>query len=223
MFICIEGIDASGKATQSKLLAQHLGAELFSFPDYEQPMGRLILGHLKGYWGAEPDGMDGACKLGVVTTADGRTISLADTKMLNAYVFQALQLANRMEKVAKIKEALAQKRPVVADRYWPSGVVYGSADGLDPEWLERIQAPLPQPDLYLLLDVDVAESSQRRPERRDRYEGNLEFLEKVHAIYRQLWANRQLREGNRQWVVVNGRLSVEEVGIQIQKAVTHSR
>jgi L-alanine-DL-glutamate epimerase-like enolase superfamily enzyme len=50
MIIALEGIDASGKATQSKLLAEKLRGTRFAFPDYETPAGEAILGHLKKEW-----------------------------------------------------------------------------------------------------------------------------------------------------------------------------
>lgn len=221
-FICIEGIDAAGKATQSRLLAERLGAELFSFPDYEQPAGHLILGHLKGYWEAAPSA-DGVYKMGVVAAEDGRPISLADTKALNAFVFQALQLTNRMEHATRISRLLAQGADVVADRYWPSGWAYGQADGLDGGWLERIQGYLPQPDLYLLLDVDPAHSVERRPDRRDRYEEQPGLQARVAFLYRRLWRERQRGEGGLRWVVIDGRKSIENVSQQIEEAVAAAR
>ena len=47
--IVIEGTDCSGKETQAKLLIEHLKergmkVEVFSFPNYDSPTGRIIGG-----------------------------------------------------------------------------------------------------------------------------------------------------------------------------------
>lgn len=209
--IAIEGLDASGKATHSKLLAERLRGTRFSFPNYESPTGKAILGHLKKEWTA-------------VDYYGGQ----ADC---DALVFQSLQIANRLELVPQILEA-ATKGPVVFDRYWASGVVYGSLDGLESNWLEKVQAlPMPPADVQILLDIDVEESFKRRPERRDRYELDREFLEKVRAAYLALFKERRTRAHKfkcerrpctcdvRSWHVVKGTGTVEEVHARIMEVL----
>lgn len=173
-------------------------------------MGHIIKGHLKRYWEATP-------------TSDmaGVVDEVGDVDALNAVVFQALQLTNRMEHATAIRGQLQQGEHVVADRYWPSGWVYGQADGLDPEWVMRIQEHLPWPDLYLLIDIDPDMSAERRPERRDRYEEQEGLMERVTALYRQLWAEQQTQwdDGDTRWIVIDGRGSISEVAAQINEAV----
>lgn len=200
MFIAIEGVDAAGKATQAKILADRLGARLFSFPDYASPVGHLILGHLKCYWSALPD--EGS--------VDAK-IQVGDVDVLNAKVYQLLQVANRMEHAAELDHLIAQGRHIVADRYWASSVAYGQACGLDPVWLTHIHEYLPQPDLNLLLDIDPGQSSERRPERRDRHEKQPGLMEAAAVAYRQLWRTMADRYGWRRWVVIDGRGTIGEV------------
>lgn len=57
--IVIEGLDASGKATQSEILAERLKAEgkkvrLISFPDYESDGSVLVRRYLGGALGSDP-------------------------------------------------------------------------------------------------------------------------------------------------------------------------
>lgn len=204
MFVCIEGVDAAGKATQSKMLAEKMGAKLLSFPDYSTPIGHIIEGHLKRYWEATP-----------IPESQARLTSSVDC--LNAYVFQALQFTNRLERYGEIYELLDDDVHIVADRYWPSGWVYGQLDGLDPEWLMRVQETGPGPDLHLLLDIDPAQSSVRRPERRDRYERQAGLMGQAATLYRQLWCEQGVEDDS--WVTIDGNGTIEEVHLQVVAAV----
>jgi thymidylate kinase len=136
MIIVLDGADGAGKATQSKILAERLSARLFSFPAYETPTGRLILGHLKKHWET--------CYLG---TGDDGGDEYYPTGH-NAQVFQCLQTVNRLELLPEIQAAAVQGH-VVFDRYSASAMVYGKLDGLDPKWIERINSSLPQPDIQI--------------------------------------------------------------------------
>lgn len=206
MFVALEGIDASGKATQSKLLAERLGAKLIGFPMYESPTGTLILAHLQRKWDT------------VVTLVEPPTPGL---ELLDALVFQCLQLANRMEVAVPISE-WAAKGDLVADRYFASGLAYGAADGLDWAFLYRLHAYLPQPDLQLFIDITPEESLKRRPERRDRYEKQPGLMEKVRANYHEIWKEFTASDPIG-WKVINGMGTKEETHALICKAVAEWR
>jgi dTMP kinase len=201
VFVCIEGIDASGKATQSKLLAERLGFKRFAFPAYETNFGKLIQGHLQKHWQALPAGGTGIDAF--KPTADR-------IELLNAAVFQALQVANRLEVVPDINAAFEMGHSVVVDRYWPSGFAYGGIDGLDTDWLIKLHSSLPQPDLFILLEIDPSLSVRRRPERRDRYEKQSGLMERVAIAYQELW-ERMITAGKVGWHIVDGQHSIEEV------------
>lgn len=58
--IVLDGVDASGKATQAKKLTERLlengyKAKLISFPDYNSPSSSLIKMYLNGEFGTDPD------------------------------------------------------------------------------------------------------------------------------------------------------------------------
>lgn len=213
----IEGGDAAGKFTQSTLLAKALGGTRFAFPNYESETGKAILGHLKKEWVAAS-----------TTIHPPYDEILADDN--DALVFQCLQTANRLERLPEIRDALA-RGPVVFDRYWQSAYVYGSLDGLDKDWLRRVQeAPMPKPTWSVLIDMPVEESWNRRPERRDRYEVDREFAERVRMRYLELWGIdreadlKRVQEDDlvisgERCTVVNGLGSVEEVHARILRGI----
>lgn len=217
MIICIEGVDAAGKNTQAKRLAEKLGARLFSFPRYETVTGAAIRGHLSGEWQAVDRG--GAWPDGTLERAPH-----------DALVLQALMTANRYEAAHEIETA-AKAGDVILDRYWPSGYVYGSSDGLSLDWLAAVHERLPVPDLYILLDVDVETSIARRPDRRDRYERDSDKLRKVAAAYRYLWTARAglpawtptMDCGRERWRIVDGRQSLERVSWEVNAILERRR
>lgn len=227
LIVVFEAIDAGGKATQSKLLAERLGGTRFSFPNYESPTGKLIGAHLRREWEA---------KLRFPPTLD-MSLEAAKLKVIeiNNRLFQSLQTVNRIELIPDIIEA-QRKGPIVYDRYWPSAVVYGEIDGLERSWLLRTQRdPLPQADVFILLDVPVEESFKRRPEGRDRYEANPDLLSKVRAGYLKLWTEQRSNPHRndcwivpctcdvRAWEIVDGMGSVEAVRERVNAAVDRHR
>lgn len=217
LFAAIEGLDASGKMTQSKLLADWLRTQRErpfnkpldvierSFPAYETATGRVIKRHLMKEWSAAAV-TSAATNYARKGAAFARTTIEVD-KEADALAFQALQTANRFEALPGEVWSKPANTALVCDRYHASALVYGALDGIDVDLLDRISFGLPMPQLYILLDVDVADSLARRPERRDRYEQDLPFMERVQARYVQLFQERAALG----WVIVNGRGTVDEV------------
>jgi dTMP kinase len=194
--VVIEGMDAAGKATQTHTLtAKMQNAAMLAFPQYKTLCGTAIEEHLQDVW-----------------TALGGT----GDKLRDALVFQCLMTVNRLEAAPAIMQRLA-KGPLVLDRYWPSGVVYGGAHGLPQEWLIRIHSTLPKPDLCMYLEIPVEESVRRRPDRRDRYERQAGLMEDVAQRYRALFeAAADLKQP---WVIINGLGTQAEVAARIENAV----
>lgn len=201
--VVVEGGDAMGKDTQTKLLAEHLGAVRFSLPAYRSPAGAAILGHLKREWGV-------FANLNREWGAPELPPSGERATRLNAMVLQSLMMINRLELLPDIKKALQAGKTVVFDRYTPSALVYGAADGLDVDWVELINSAMPPADVCILLDGPVALSFERRPERRDRYEQDRALLQRVHEEYLALFQRAPLRLA-RAWRTVDAIGSVEDV------------
>ena len=201
MIVCLEGIDAAGKATQAERLAKRLDARLLSFPNYGTRSGILIGDHLQQLWQA-------------------RYMVEGQRPELDALVFQSLMLTNRMEAASNIRAAKAAGNGLVLDRYWPSGIAYGSADGLDFDWLLKIHEHLPQAHIYVLVDINPDLSARRRPERADRYEMQPGLMEEVASNYHRLW-NMMRHKHPAEWAVVDGNGSIEQVESEIWDRVVH--
>jgi dTMP kinase len=157
--IAFEGLDQSGKQTQTDALAAALTAaghtcERLSFPDYSTAIGTEIHRALHGEREYAPD------------------------------VMQLLYVANRYEYRARLEPWIGAGRIIVCDRYTASSVAYGEAQGLDARWLTEIQRFLPAADLTLLLDIAPRVAVDRKATNRDRYERDVELLTRVRSSYR---------------------------------------
>lgn len=159
--IAIEGIDQSGKRTQTRLLANKLRARgiscsILNFPDYTTPIGRQIRRYLAG----------------------GNNLDLHAAHLLYA--------ANKWERAAEIERDINLGRILIVNRYTPSNIAYGVAHGLPLKWLISLENGLPRADAVIILDVSPKTSFSRKEQRRDVHEGNRTYLNKVRSVYRSL-------------------------------------
>jgi dTMP kinase len=185
--IAFEGLDQSGKETQAKRLAARLAAhgrksDIIAFPDRETPIGQEIEAGLRG------------------------------RRDYHADVMQLLYVANRYEWKPAIDKMLGEGQIVICDRYLASSVAYGEASGLDPDWLFDIQRFLPQPAVTVLLDIAPATAVERKRANRDRFESDLELLERVRRSYQ-----RQARAAG--WHRIDGERAPDEVERDVLTAV----
>lgn len=195
MITVIEGIDGSGKTTVAKRLSDGLGHAYLKFPDRSTPIGKLIDQHLKGRFVLGDESGDGVSALTRAPSVD------------DALMFQALQLANRMEHGQLLDDAWNNEGVnVVCDRYYQSGIVYGRLDGLDVDHLMRMHHLIPNPDLNILVDVPFNIAIERLKARGglDRYEEKAEYLRKVSEAYLELWLDASDKGWQGRWTIVNG-------------------
>jgi dTMP kinase len=195
VIVALEGIDGSGKQTQVKLLKERLTGrfdriDTFDFPHYQSIAGGLVGRILKGETVVSTnDQLVPALRHDHLPGLDLPRLHLeklmASWSLDKALVIQCVMLADRLEHSRMLNAWVSQPHCLlILDRYYLSGLVYGQADGLDRDWLEKIHATLPRPDAFFLLDIPVEESVRRRPERRDYYEKNLPKLKKVRELYK---------------------------------------
>ena len=188
LFVVIEGIDQSGKQTQVERLQAWLRSAgypacIFAFPAYDTPVGRLL-----------GDFLAGRVELGL----EARHL---------------LYAANRWEVQPQIEATLTAGAVVVVDRFSGSGLAYGRAQGLDPDWLAGLERGLPVPDLVALLDLPPEVAFARKRRARDRYESRLELLSQARAAYR--WLAE--RDG---WLVLDATQPADTIAAALRSAVT---
>lgn len=158
LLIAFEGLDQSGKQTQTELLRDRLREEgrkarLVSFPDYATSIGEEIARALQGERAYGPD------------------------------VMQLLYVANRYERKADLLRWLEGGLILVCDRYTASSIAYGEAQNLDAAWLTDMQKFLPAPALTVMLDIAPETAVKRKTVDRDRYERDLALQARVRDSY----------------------------------------
>lgn len=167
MFITLEGIDGSGKSTQSARLAEWLEART---------------GH-RTVRTFEPGGWNGGEAVREV---------LLDTPGIAAMTELLLFLADRAEHVSRvILPALRQDCNVVCERWNESTLAYqAGGHELNPSHVRRIirACSFPEPDIKILLDIPPETAAERVKSRKnapDKFEAEgLEFMRNVAAFYR---------------------------------------
>jgi len=187
--IVLEGIDKAGKYTQTRLLEKKLkkrglDVKSIAFPDYKTLLGKEIKKFLQGEVDFRPE------------------------------VRQLLYVANRWERQRDLVNWLQRGIYIIADRYIPSGLAYGMANGLSLDWMLKLEEGLPTPDLVIIIDIPV-NVSYGREEEQDVYEKDKIFLTKVRSSYHEL-AKRF------HWSTVNGQTEIEKVSQEIWKRIQSS-
>jgi dTMP kinase len=165
MFLVLEGIDGAGKTTHAKMLHEYFRSKRQKCVLTDEPtsgtIGIIIKGFLRQKSGISPNAL------------------------------QLLFASDRAEHVEKfIVPELKSGTNIIMDRYVASTVAYGTASGLDKEWLISINSKFRTPDITLLLDIDPKASMKRKFPNQDESEVELfesvSLLEKVRNTYLEL-------------------------------------
>ena len=171
--IVIEGLDGSGKATQTALLAQKLSdrgikVRRLEYPDYDSPSSSLVKMYLGGEFGGKPEDV-------------------------NAYAASAFYAVDRAAGfLGDWKADYPSGTLFLCDRYCTSNIIYQMAKVSDNdrdafiEWqadFEYDKLGLPRPDAVIYLDVspDVSQKLMEKryggdQSKKDLHESNLSFL-----------------------------------------------
>lgn len=160
--IVIEGVDGSGKQTQSDALYRQLEEDghnimKISFPDYEAESSALVKMYLRGDFGQNPD-------------------------EISAYVASSFFAVDRYASFqTKWKDFYESGGIVIADRYTTSNMVHQASKISDPkerdeflDWLYDLEFrmyKIPVPDLVFFLDVPPEITMEMTKRRLNKFTG----------------------------------------------------
>jgi len=204
LFINFEGGDGCGKSTQMRRLAEQLRAEGYQAVETVEPGGTQIGAQIRRI------------------LLDSANQELCPTAELLLY------FASRAQNVEEvILPALGQGAVVLADRFTDSTMAYqGYGRGLGPEVvavLDRIACHGLEPDLTILIDIDLETSLERARQRNlDASETRMdaqavEFHHRVREAYLEMAAREPQR-----FRVIDGRADVETVARAVRAALEPS-
>jgi dTMP kinase len=141
LFIALEGLDGSGKSTQTKLLAEKLKEQGVKVHTTSEPTTSRIGSILKDIFKHKME-------------ADHRTI---------AALFVADRLDHLLNKTDGIVKKLEEGYTVICDRYYFSSYAYQGTH-LDMDWVieaNSLSADILRPDLNIFIDVSPDTSMKR--------------------------------------------------------------
>ncbi|GJJ11374.1 hypothetical protein Clacol_005606 [Clathrus columnatus] len=198
-FIVVEGLDRSGKTTQTNLLCEHLSkigdrpVKLIKFPDRTTPIGQMIDNYLRS------------------------------KSELDDHAIHLLFSANRWEMRSSLLQLLNEGITVICDRYAFSGVAFTFAKSLVAsapestrkltyEWCRTPDAGLPAPDLILFLDISAEVAKLRGGYGDERYE-KAELQQRVREVYKRIQDDMQTSGVH--WISINASHEMEVVKQEI--------
>ncbi len=158
IFICIEGLDASGKTTHAHQLVRNLRKRGLDAIYTTEPscgeIGRFI-----------------------------RTHVLQRRRRVPSVLEALLFAVDRLDHIEReIKPALEEGKIVVSDRYVYSSLAYQGASGLDLKWIEEINRSALPPNLTVYIDVPP-EVVVKRIRREKSVMESLETQRRVREVY----------------------------------------
>ncbi len=208
--IVLDGLDGSGKETQTKILLEkliqkNLKVMRIEYPNYKESSSSLVKLYLDGKINEDP----------------------FKVNSFAASSFYACDHYITYEK--NWKKKYCEDYIIIADRYVSSNAIYQMAKLEEDDWevflkwlydFEFMKLKLPKEDLLIYLDVDISLSKkliESRNNLKDIHEKNLKYLEKCRQAARFL-AERL------DWKILkccheNVMLGIEEIASKIERLV----
>ncbi len=180
MYIVFEGIDGAGKSTQIQMLKEWLEANGFRVDTLVEPTDSEV----------------GKLIRKILQRPDATSERLQKTLAL-LFAADRMLIMDRLEDESKI---------IISDRSFISSLAYQKP----AEWVEILNKYAKKPDLWILLDLDVAKSVARTSGE-DTFE-NEEFLTGVKENYLKLAENGVCE-------IIDANNGVNKVSSDIKKAV----
>lgn len=199
LFIVIEGVDGSGKTTQSELLSAYL-----------RGLGRKV------HHTAEPT----ATGLGGMVR-DGLGAEHPRTSDELAAMFLADRVAHNVSQKSGIRQYVEGGTDVVCDRYYYSSIAYQGVDG-SLEWVADMNLNCPsimKPDICIFIDLDPEKCLEHIRAGRSHFEIYEENAAVISETRRRYGIVFDMLAGRDNIVIVDGAHSREEVFADIRAAV----
>ena len=199
LFIVIEGVDGSGKTTQSELLSAYL-----------RGLGRKV------HHTAEPT----ATGLGGMVR-DGLGAEHPRTSDELAAMFLADRVAHNVSQKSGIRQYVEGGTDVVCDRYYYSSIAYQGVDG-SLEWVADMNLNCPsimKPDICIFIDLDPEKCLEHIRAGRSHFEIYEENAAVISETRRRYGIVFNMLAGRDNIVIVDGARSREEVFADIRAAV----
>ena len=194
-FIVFEGLDGSGQTTQVNLLKNFLLKKELKVISTKEPTLNSVAGKK-------------------IRKILDKKIRIAPAQL------QRLFAQDRKEHLKKeIIPALKKGKIVISDRYFFSSFAYGVTEGLNLDWLVKINKQFLTPDLIFILKVNpriCIERIKKRGKTETLFERN-EKLQKTWQIYK-IFPNRFKEMDIR---IINGEQTIKKVFSQIKKILIH--
>lgn len=166
-FICVEGLDGSGKTTQARVLVRNLRRRGFNAVYTSEPSVGEVGKFIRGF---------------VLDREDRVPVAL------EALLFAA----DRVDHVEHVvKPLLKEGKVVVCDRYVYSTLAYQGAAGLGLDWIEAINRFALKPHLALLIDVP-SDVVVKRLKRKKTVMETKRNQEKVREVYLNMVQEKRL-------------------------------
>ncbi len=187
--IVVDGLDGSGKATQTKLLIKKFKKNNYKvvtidFPQYFSFFGQMISKYLKGEFGK--------------------------AKNVSPYLCSILYAADRWQNKNKIEKWIKQGKIIICDRYVSSNQIHQGGKIKTKEekqnflkWLDELEFKffkIPKPDLILFLNVSYKISQKlinKRGNKKDIHETS-----KSHLMAAQKQSLELVKKMNN-WIEIN--------------------
>jgi len=197
-FVVLDGVDGCGKSTQARLLVEWLSEQGREVAHFRDPGGTELGEELR------------------------RVLLDPASKNMAPWTEMLLYMASRAQLVAeKIRPTLESGVDVVCERYLLSTIIYqGLAADIDVEPILAMGTAATEglvPDLTMILDLDLAESTRRLPAIKDRIE------RRSPAYHRKVVAGFESAEELVPWRVIHvpAHQGVDDVFDAVCSAMSH--
>ena len=193
--IVFEGVDASGKSTQIKLLENKFTENDILFSTFREPGGNPLSEKIRDIL------LD-------------KSIEMSNESELMLF------LASRSENTKSgILRELDKDKFVICDRYSDSTLAYqGFGKGIDKEFINLCNSYVTKgtvPAITIILDIERNKSKARDNTEKDRMEDNSDiFFKDVSAGYREI-----SKKSPDRYFLIDGTLSIDEIHQQIWNKV----